>query len=586
MKSIRKLAIIGIGPRGLFAFENLLINLYKRNSLQKIQLLLFEETKNLGNGPVYEIQQIQSNWINISERILDLEERESFNFQQIQIPSFPSFHEWSKKNHAPFSKELPDLYPPRNYVGMYLNQRFDSLFEPLKKSNIISLVIQRVDRIEMKDHELILQTNQNELHTVDEILLTIGHQPTRLSNQIKKWQSFAEKHNHIQLIIAPYPIDLFLQMEQIKPKNTVALRGFGLAMIDVARAIAEKFGAFVTQDNASKSLYYKSDFNLKNLIVPFSLDGLPPSPKPLNAQIDQWFTPTEKELLVFEQILGNTEKQKKARGISFLIDEIVPVIAKIYRSLPLFAGKGEITLPEIEEVTTAWLNDSNYEHLTITARQQPTEKIMQDFVQMAIGKGTVSLDFCIGQVWRHCQPSIYKALSFNECSKEVFAEIINLDERMKRYSYGPPVESIQQLLALVEAEVMNLTFVNDPSINLTKKGWILRAEDVSITAQTMINTVLDSPRLESVSSPIIKNLLSNDLIQAVHDDLGVYTDSNGYVVSKKKNEILPIALLGRLAKGTIIGVDAILECFGDRPKQWAFKAAERHTDWLISNTCD
>ena len=69
-------------------------------------------------------------------------------------------------------------------------------------------------------------------------------------------------------------------------------------------------------------------------------------------------------------------------------------------------------------------------------------------------------------------------------------------------------------------------------------------------------------------------------IQVVQDDLGVATDENAYLISKNKNNTIPIALLGRLAKGTVIGVDAILECFGPRPRQWAKKSAANHTRWL------
>jgi hypothetical protein len=195
----------------------------------------------------------------------------------------------------------------------------------------------------------------------------------------------------------------------------------------------------------------------------------------------------------------------------------------------------------------------------------------------------VSLDYCIGQIWKHCQPTIYEQLSYNACKEEVFAEIIHLDERLKRYSYGPPVESIQQLLALDAAGVINFDFVNDPKIELTPKGWQLESEGQVITANMMINSVLDAPQIKLVDSPLVKNMLSHDIIQAVHDDFGVATDDFGYLIPQDSKESISIALLGRLAKGTIIGVDAILECFGNRPESWALKAAERHLKWLEQN---
>ena len=42
---------------------------------------------------------------------------------------------------------------------------------------------------------------------------------------------------------------------------------------------------------------------------------------------------------------------------------------------------------------------------------------------MAVGAAPVSLDYCIGQVWRHCHPSIYKALSHSGLKDEVLADI-------------------------------------------------------------------------------------------------------------------------------------------------------------------
>ena len=99
----------------------------------------------------------------------------------------------------------------------------------------------------------------------------------------------------------------------------------------------------------------------------------------------------------------------------------------------------------------------------------------------------------------------------------------------------------------------------------------------------MIDSVLDSPQIKLVRSPIVRNMFDDDLIKVVHDDLGVETNEHGYLISKNTDKKIPKALLGRLAKGTIIGVDAILECFGSRPLQWAKEATNNHIDWLNEN---
>ena len=578
MTNQRTLAIIGTGPRGGYALENLIQELIKANSLSNIHILLFEETGLFGNGQVYKTDQVSSNWININERILNLEKRETIDIDKIKIPAFPSYHEWIDKDFNKTTKAEADTYPPRAQVGEYLKQRFQTLANPLLTANIISLVKEKVTEVETAS-KIVLKTNSNTYKNIDEVLLTIGHQPTFTSKQIKEWEAFASGKSNINLFQSPYPIAQFLICDNITHKSKIGVRGFGLAMIDVVRGIANKFGDFIITDENTKACSYKTDYKITDLFIPFSLDGLPPAPKPLNAEIDNWFKPTKKQISDFEDIIKNTSTQKKAESLLFLIQAITPIVAKIYQKLPQYYLP-ELPKKDIETITEKWLLDQTYQHPTIIPQQQPADQSMQNFVSMATGKKAISLDFCIGQVWRHCQPSIYDKLSFNSCSDKVFSEIIKLDESTKRYSYGPPVESVQQMLALHEAGVMTLDFVNNPEFELTNNGWKMLVNQKAKTVDIMIDSVLDAPKINAVNSPIIKNMLTNDLIEAVHDELGVATDENAYIISNNSNNKPSIALLGRLAKGTVIGVDAILECFGTRAKNWAKKATEHHVNWL------
>ena len=92
----------------------------------------------------------------------------------------------------------------------------------------------------------------------------------------------------------------------------------------------------------------------------------------------------------------------------------------------------------------------------------------------------------------------------------------------------------------------------------------------------MVNSILPAPELLKVKSPLVKNLLENDLIQPVHSELGIETHKNGIVNVPESEQMIPLAVLGRLAKGSIIGVDAILECFGTRITDWAEGVLDRN----------
>ena len=78
-ESERIVAIIGGGPRGLSALESLYAAHAKKESKQRLKTLLFEKSDQLGNGPVYDLNQPDTNWLNVSERGLSIPERREIN---------------------------------------------------------------------------------------------------------------------------------------------------------------------------------------------------------------------------------------------------------------------------------------------------------------------------------------------------------------------------------------------------------------------------------------------------------------------------------------------------------------------------
>ena len=580
MKSTkRSIAIIGVGPRGAYALERYVLELCKRNLLSDIHIFLFDSYGKFGYGPIYDLDQKDSNWLNISERILDLEERSSAQNNGMCFPPFPSYVKWAGKDFNSASDEEVDYYPPRSKLGRYLKERFQSMLYPLEKYDLVTVLPKQVIGVSSECRYLTIECSDGYTYgNINEVLLTIGHQPTLDCTQIKKWKNFKFKTRDIQLHSSPYPVKSYIN-SGINYNRSIGIRGFGLAMIDVMRGIAEEVGGFTLIDARSRKFSYSTSYDIKNLIVPFSLDGKPPVPKPLSKKIDDWFKPTEEQLKIFKHTIGDRSTQEYATDFKFIIKAIAPLAAKVYSDL----GNSDFLKPLTEEsiigLIISWLEDEKFHHCTMIDNDRSCYSIMNSYVEMALGFQTPSLDYCIGQVWRHCQPSIYENLSFSNCSDEIVVSIIELDERMKRYAFGPPVDSIQYLLALVDAEVLSLEWIEDPTIELTKAGWKLSSESESIVLELMINSVLDSPIVEKLESPILDNLLAHNYIKAVSDDLGIITDDNGFITSEENPNLL-IAILGRLAKGTVIGVDAILECYGERPQAWAAKAVDNHEKFL------
>ncbi|WP_299613674.1 FAD/NAD(P)-binding protein [uncultured Tateyamaria sp.] len=568
------LAIVGLGPRGHYSLECFLHSLAVLSDRQDAKIILFEETDQTGNGPVWAVSQSASNWSNINDRILILPERPEIQLGSTTISAFPSYHDWASISQADDGKKTPDVYPQRRTVGQYLSKRFETLLQPILAAGLAELVSERVNDLSVMNDRLSVMTKTGASFSADQALLTVGHQPTRRDAQIKDWIAATEDNRALHLFPDPYPVEQIVNSVSEMTKVNMAVRGYGLATIDIARATAEAFGDFAIQDELTRAQSFKLVRDVEVNIVPFSLDGLPLGPKPLNERLDMQFKPSKEALDKLDTQLSDPKAQAAAQDETFLVDAIVPIIARIFPTLRHRRECAPADPQDLERLIADWITDQSHDHSSILSTDIAPVDLLQKLVGMSVGAAPVSLDYCIGQVWRHCHPTIYTALSHGQLSDEALAKIIFLDESMKRYSFGPPVESLQQLIALHGAGVLKLDHVNDPDIEVSDDGWTLSNGSNRTTATVMVDAVLQPPKIKDVNAPLMDRLLTDGILSAVHDDLGVDTTTDGFIVSDADDGV-PVAVLGRLAKGTIIGVDAILECFGKRPQDWAAAAVKR-----------
>ncbi len=574
---MRQIAIIGAGPRGLSALENLFIQLSENKKEESVVVSIFETSETPGSGNVWDTKQLRTNWLNISERALkDLQGRAAISLGDHNIPEFPSYTNWLPEEEQNPDEKEPDKFPERSKLGTYLNERFTSIAVELQMAGFLKIIRSQVINIDYKENIFSLET-KDDCFEFDEVLLSVGHQPTEISDQLKKWKKHEKSNPKLQVFEEAYPVEEFLSSEKINETSSIAIRGFGLAMIDVVRALTiGKGGKFEILDKKTFRSKFISTPEVPKKIVAFSLDGKPMVPKPLNAEIDSSYEPTEEEIEKFAKIISkNAHGKKEVSDTLFLKNAMAKIASRVYLDLQEKACSHDLKQKELSTIIVEWLSDENFKHDLISPNSQPAQQSIKDFINMALGEGKVSLDYCIGQVWRHCQPTLYKEFSHANLEDDVIAAVIALDERIKRYSYGPPIESMQQLLSLVDSGILDLDLVEDPEITEVKNGWKLENNRSKCTAQIMINSVLDAPKLMEVSSPIICNLLANDLIEPMHSDLGINTKKDGTIEISDEEKFIPLAVLGRLSKCSVIGVDAILECFGPRVSDWAKAAAQR-----------
>jgi len=573
------IAIVGAGPRGLSALEQLCTQWDNSGTAGKLRIEIFEPSEHPGAGLVYALEQNINNWLNVPERLIDLPRRDLCKVNQQQIDAFPSYWEFSNLKPDQLSPHQADKYPTRAELGQYLHARFQSIAKPLIEQSTLTWHQKSVTSIHHDKIRWHVCTRDGDAVVVDELVIAAGHQPTELDEQLAAWVEYVKNQSQIRCFTTPFPVEQVKDYVSACANAKVALRGFGLSTIDVMKALTEGLGgSYVADDTRATALRYQASGNEAHSIIPFSLDGLPPCPKPLSLFHDQIYTLSNTQLERLSQSLYQAFSGAASGDLKHqLIEQMAILSTEVFSGLGSLAQEHDLSRNELTDLVSEYLTETTAPTHALFDCDLPITEALVGYIEMASGNAPISLDYCLGQVWRHAQPTLYKALSYRLRHIPEQAEIIALDERMKRYAFGPPVASIERVIALQNADILKLDIINNPELQLTKDGWLLETEAATNQARIMVNTVLDSTRVNKVESALFASLLEQDIVEPTHPGLGVAITSESLAVkTNDSSDTPPMAVLGRLAQGSLVGVDAILECFGDRQKHWAECFVSRH----------
>ena len=533
-----RIAVIGFGPRGLGALEALAAACPKDG--EPLAVDIFEGSETLGAGPNFDPAEIESCRLNIPLRDID--------FRPPSTSSQGRFADW-----LPAPVDM-DTFPARSQLGQYLAARVGSL----QRDGRLSLTVRsdRVAAIDETDAGWMLDTLSDQLGPYSEVLVTIGQPAVKPDDQKAEWQDHAETSDGE--LVAAYPARELARQAQDWAGQTVAIRGLALSAFDVIQALTvSQGGTFDGQD-------YVASGREPARIVPFSLDGRPPFPKPETEEIDTQFEPSEAETKTFLKLMRKAAQGEPGDVPRLITAGLAPAVERIRAETAGSRDQGDV----IEWLDTEWEDAGSQES------GGPLE-ILRDGIAMAEGRRTPSIGYIVGQVWRKLQDQVRQGFNPVETPPETAKVIIGFDEGLKRYSYGPPMTSSRELLTLSEAGIVDLEFTKDPYIKTVPEGWTLRCRGREVTARIMVDAVLPSPALPVVTDPLICGLADDCRMCAVAEGLGVQTAPDGTLQGADRHGQPGLALLGRLALGSVIAVDSLHDCFGASAERWAVGVMQR-----------
>jgi hypothetical protein len=259
-----RICVIGAGPRGLSVLERLCANERDEASHTLVTVHMVDPSAP-GAGAIWRTNQSRFLLMNTVASQITFYTDYSAQIEG-EIEPGPSLYEWAKRiaprclrdtiddDHilAEAKKLGPDSYPTRAFYGRYLNAGFQRVVARAPKHVRVqvhrSRAVAIVDATSVTDGpQRVYLENGNRLDDLDAIVLALGHVPTRLSRRQEQTARLARAHD-LTYIAPANPADL--DLSSIEPGAPVLLRGLGLNFFDhMALLTMGRGGTFIREND-------------------------------------------------------------------------------------------------------------------------------------------------------------------------------------------------------------------------------------------------------------------------------------------------------------------------------------------------
>lgn len=565
-----RLAVVGIGPKGLYVLERLALELASGVLSRPVDCYLFEPHPYPGAGPVYDPRQPHYLRLNFANRFVDLWSRDRpAAMPRLTASPRLSLVEWLQC-HRPSLAEA-GAYAPRAVVGDYLHNGYQTVVSELRRYGRVRLLSDTVTSIVRCGQGWEVGTDNLRLE-VDEVVLTTGHDS----------RGNPPTEPHRRLIPAVFPVTKYLSTERIPAGSEVAIRGFGLTALDAVLALFEGRGGRFRIDGDTASLGYEPGADEAAVAIPFSRSGRPMVPKP---DPRRWSALPQ---LDGHWADGRARLRQRVAETGHLDVEI------LRRTLleTAFAAHGTAWAAHPARRADAGPNlDSLAVHLDFLWSHrhgryagESISSALSRSLEVAYGERAPDDAWALGAAWRGLYPTLVEVFAAGvglaASGRQTF---YRLAVEMERLAFGPPAENAARFLALVRSGRVDLSWVDNPSLDLAGPRPRLRrsaaagaGEGQVRTVDVIVHAVLAPPGIAPHGSPLFDRLRRDGNLRLVPGTGGADIDGQGQAVDIDGRLSAGLAVLGRPTEGCVLGNDTLSRTLHPQIAAWAGGLTARH----------
>ena len=484
-----RVAIVGVGPKGLFALERLLDHARASNGRARLEIDLFEPHPVPGAGPVYDPGQPEYLRMNFAAGQLNMWWPGGGSVRAADRLSFAAW----RKHH----REHPrDRYPPRAQVGRYLADGYRRLVLDPPPGAVVQMHRESVQRIHREGGWTIASSAAGERRArrYDEVLIATGHHDLEAAGPGGVWEHAAP------LIPAVFPVERRLTDEHVAPGATVAVRGFALTFIDAALALTEGRGGRFEPLAHPYRLAYRPGEHQARAILPFARVGRPMLAKPEPAMIAR--IPGLEEIAQGGRELIATMPEDME-----LERDLLPILACVAASSLREASPGVVTDRSQRRDARRLLGSLIAASRGVGARADVSPR--RDRALAGDRRRPSRPRSGVGARPRLARalPRARRAAGRRWPAAWCLARVPAPGREMERVAFGPPPQNAAKLLALIDAGVVDLSHVSGGRLRARGEATELRSRRRSSAVDVVIDAVL-CRRAGSATGDLLAGLIA------------------------------------------------------------------------------
>lgn len=443
----------------------------------------------------------------------------------------PSFHEWSLKFGIPLG---PDDYPTRAQFGEYLQWVFKTTVEHAPSNVEVRIHKAKATRLDEHDHDRqsIVLSNGHVIHELAAVILAQGHLPLVADSEQRLITLHARRHG-LRYFPPANPADVSLS--SIAAGEPVALRGLGLCFFDYMTLLTTgRGGRFVT---TSDGLRYIPSGKEPQLYAG-SRRGIP-----YHARGDNEKGPygRHEPVILTQEVISGFRRRARSGDAPDFLKEVWPLVAKEIETVYYAAilRRRYLDCSNFQREFLPTLSNSPQETRVLhkygisESDRLPWGRIARPFDGFTFAGPSAWRSWLLDYLWN----DVNEAASGNvngplkaalDVMRDVRKEIrMIVDHRglpgSSRHehldgwytpfnaflSIGPPRRRIEEMIALIEAGVLDIL---GPRLEIQTDGkaWLARSAEIplsTVRVTTLIEARLPEIGLRRTNDKLLAHLL-------------------------------------------------------------------------------